>query len=233
MHIVAFNSSPRDSRSSKTQRLLTHFIQGAGRAGATTEIVHLRRYRIEPCLGCFSCWKNTPGVCLQPDDMTKHLFSKFVEADIAILATPLYYFTMNACMKSFIDRTLPMFDPLAAPDASGHPGLRFGRMPRLVVLSVCAACEQNTFSLLSQYMQTVFTPFLAAEIYRHSSESMDIPNFQPQVEVILQAAAQAGAEFVRTGRIQEATMQALTQDLAPPEVLQQMSKKFWQQDAAS
>ena len=57
---------------------------------------------------------------------------------------------------------------------------------------------------------------LIAEIYRHSSEFLSVPEFQPQVQAVLDAVAQAGEEVVRQGQVSPATMAALTQDLAPP-----------------
>ena len=101
MQLVALNSTPRDAQTSKTDQLLQAFLAGAQEAGATCELIYLRNFKIMPCLGCFGCWLKTPGHRVQSDDMTDKLFSKFVQADIVVLASPLYYFSMNACLKSF------------------------------------------------------------------------------------------------------------------------------------
>ena len=71
MHILAFNSSPRDNQTSKTELVLQKFLEGARRAGAETETLYLRNYQIKHCLGCFSCWTKTPGRCVQKDDMAE------------------------------------------------------------------------------------------------------------------------------------------------------------------
>ncbi len=74
---------------------------------------------------------------------------------------------------------------------------------------------------------------LIAEIYRHSSEFLSVPEFQPQVQAVLDAVAQAGEEVVRQGQVTPATMAALTQDLAPADTLMRLSREFWSQGAAA
>jgi hypothetical protein len=231
MHILAFNSSPRDNQTSKTELLLQQFLGGAGQAGAETETLYLRQYKIKHCLGCFGCWVKTPGRCVQADDMTEKLFDRFLQADLVVLATPLYHYTMNARLKMFIERTLPMFQPyfIDRGERSGHPP-RFEKLPRLVALSVCAFPEPSNFSALSLTMKKIFGTRLAAEIYRHSSEFMTIPDLAPRVQEVLAAAARAGGEVVRDGLVSPATLQALTQDLAPRELLIRMVNEYWQQE---
>jgi multimeric flavodoxin WrbA len=227
MHIVAFNSSPRDSETSKTDRILRKFLEGAQGAGATSEIIHLRKYKIKFCLGDLTCWFKNPGVCVQPDDMVE-LLPKYGQAEMVVLATPVYFYTMNACMKNFLDRTVPIYDP-SQELSEGEPILatRYGRMPRLVTLSVAGGWQPNTFEALSLTFKKSFGPHIVAEIYRNSSEFLDLPQFQARAGEIYQAAAQAGEEVVKLGKLQPATLAALTQDLAPPETMKQLEKEFW------
>ncbi len=149
MNILAFNSSPRDHETSKTELVLQKFLEGARRAGAAAETLYLRNYQIKHCLGCYSCWLATPGRCVQQDDMTEELFDRYLQADLVVLASPIYHATMNARMKLFVERTLPMMDPLAeAPEAGGVPH-RFEKMPKVVALSVCGFWEQAMFEAMS------------------------------------------------------------------------------------
>ncbi|HEY9073253.1 MAG TPA: flavodoxin family protein [Desulfobaccales bacterium] len=133
MRLIAFNSSPRDNQTSKTELVLQKFLEGARRAGAETETLYLRDYKIKHCLGCFSCWTKTPGRCVQKDDMAEELFGRYLAADLAVLATPLYHFNMNARMKMFIERTCPWSlpssrigatSPATATGLSGSPRWR-------------------------------------------------------------------------------------------------------------
>ena len=230
MRIIAFNSSPRDNQTSKTELVLQKFLEGARRAGAEAETLYLRNYKIKHCLGCFSCWVKTPGRCVQKDDMAEALFERYLSADLAVLATPLYHYNMNARMKMFIERTLPMVSPIFADrgERTGHP-FRFERVPKVAVVSVCGFPEQTHFRALSLNMRMILGDLLVAEIYRHSSEAMVAPPLAPKIQEVLAAAARAGEEVVRDGAVSAATLAALSQDLAPRELLIQMANEYWQQ----
>ena len=229
MKILAFNSSPRDNETSKTELVLQKFLEGARRAGASTETLYLRDYKIKHCLGCYSCWLKTPGRCVQKDDMAEELFNRYLNADLVVLASPLYHATMNARMKLFVERTLPMMDPLAeAPAGGGHPH-RFEKMPKVVTLSVCGFWDQSMFQVLSLTWRMILAGDLIAEIYRHSSEFLSQPEFHTQAQTVLDAAAQAGEEVVRLGQVTPETMAALTQPLAPADTLMRLSREFWSQ----
>jgi multimeric flavodoxin WrbA len=231
MHILALNSSPRDHETSKTELVLQKFLEGARRAGASAETLYLRNYKINHCLGCYACWVQTPGRCVQKDDMTEVLFDKYLQADLVVLASPIYHATMNARMKLLVERTLPMMDPLAEMGEAGGSPHRFDQMPRVVTLSVCGYWDQTMFQALSLTWRLILAGDLIAEIYRHSSEFLSMPEFQPQIQAVLDAVAQAGEEVVRQGKVNLATQAALTQDLAPGETLARLSREFWSQGA--
>ncbi len=232
MKILAFNSSPRDNETSKTELVLQKFLEGARRAGASAETLYLKNYKIKHCLGCYACWIKTPGRCVQQDDMSEMLFDRYLQSDLVVLASPIYHATMNARMKLFMERTLPMMDPLKeTPEAGGVPH-RFEKMPRLVALSVAGYWDQSMFQALSLTWRMCLGDDLIAEIYRHSSEFLSVPEFQTQTQAVLDAVAQAGEEVVRQGQVTPATQSALTQPLAPPDTLARLSREFFRQGAA-
>ncbi len=226
MQILAINSSPRSNEESKTELVLQKFLEGARAAGAAADTVYLRNYRIRHCMGCFACWFKTPGKCIQQDDMTGELFDRFLAADLVILASPLYHYNLNARLKTFIERTLPMIKPdfVDRGAKTGHP-LRVERAPRIAALSVCAFPEIKNFEALALNLKMIFGQNLVAEIYRHSSEFMAIPSLAPQVAEVLAAVAQAGQEVVRLGRVTPDTQAALSRDLAPREILIQAANQ--------
>jgi multimeric flavodoxin WrbA len=227
VHIIAFNSSPRSNNTSKTELILQKFLEGARRAGASTETVYLRDYKINDCLGCFLCWLQDAGRCVQKDDMSEELFQRYLQADIAVLATPIYHLTMNGRMKTFIERTMPMIDPLGVVTKEGGHPHRFEKVPKVAVLSVCGYHDQAMFQALSLTIRLILGPDLVAEIYRNSSEALTVPEFKAKVDNILTATAQAGEELVRNGKVKEETMAAVTQDLAPAAVMEEMGRKWW------
>ncbi len=229
MRILAFNSSPRDNQTSKTELVLQKFLEGARRAGAETETLYLRNYQIKHCLGCFSCWVKTPGRCVQKDDMAEELFDRYIAADLAVLATPLYHFNMNARMKMFIERTLPMVLPRSSADL-GSVSYRFEKVPKVAVISVCAFPAMDTFRCLSLNMQMILGDLLVAEIYRHTSEALPAPPLAAKVQEVLAAVSRAGEELVRQGQVQPETLEAAAQDLAPREMIIKLGQEHWQRE---
>ncbi len=158
MNVLALNSSPRGGGQSKTEWMLDHLVAGMQSAGAQVEKIDLRKKKINYCIGCFTCWTKTPGQCVHKDDMSAELFAKFIAADLVVYATPLYHFTLNAQMKTFIERTLPILEPFLIKKEDGktsHP-LRHP-LPEAVWLSVAGFPELSVFDELSHYVSFIFT----------------------------------------------------------------------------
>ena len=61
---------------------------------------------IECCRGCFACQKT--GLCVLRDDMAEILV-KMRQADVIVIATPVYFYGMCGAMKTFLDRTFPLY----------------------------------------------------------------------------------------------------------------------------
>jgi multimeric flavodoxin WrbA len=226
MKVLALNSSPRVKGQSKTELLLSHLVAGMRDAGAEVEVVELRRKKINYCRGCYTCWSKTPGICVHRDDMALELFPKWLEADIAIYASPLYHYGVNAQMKAFIERTLPSLLPYLKPqgERTVHP-LR-GRHPAAVLLSVAAFPEDSVFDALSFWAKKNFGKSgLLAEIYRPASEAM---LYSWKLKDILAATEQAGREIVEQRCVTEETMARIKRPLAEPAVVVAVSNCMWQ-----
>ena len=229
MKVLALNSSPRGEGISKTGMLLDALVAGFSQAGAVVETVHLRKKKVNNCIGCYTCWTKTPGICIHKDDMTAELFPKWVEADVVVYATPLYHFTMNASMKAFIERTLPALEPsLINRDlkTTTHPWRH--KPPASVVLSVAGFPELSVFDGLSRYVKFLLRDGLLAEIYRPAAETLNSPQFADMTKEILEATVQAGREIAESGKVSPATMQKITQPLGGDfESFAQMANLFW------
>ena len=210
MKVLALNSSPRGEGQSKTEIMLSHLVQGMTDAGAEVEIINLRDKKINTCSGCFQCWTKTPGVCIHKDDMSGELFDKYRQADLVVFATPLYHYAVNAALKAFIERTLPMNEPYFVTLPSGrttHPE-RYPH-PKAVVLSVAGFHDEEAFGPLSAWAKYLFGTRLVAEIYRPGAEAMAASLGGSRAQRILAATVEAGREIVTNGRISEATMQQI------------------------
>ncbi len=99
-NVLVLSSSPR--KSGNSDLLCDQFVAGAIQAGNTAEKVALRELKISYCTGCGACFKGKG--CSQKDDMNEVL-QKMIEADVIVMATPVYFYTMCGQMKTLIDRT--------------------------------------------------------------------------------------------------------------------------------
>ncbi len=97
--IMVIKGSPREKGNSSI--LADQTAEGAKAAGAQVESFSLHRMDIRPCDACDTCQET--GVCVLRDDM-QVLYPKLVEADAIVIASPIYWFTVSAQTKLFIDR---------------------------------------------------------------------------------------------------------------------------------
>ena len=103
--VLILSSSPR--RSGNSDLLCDQIMLGAKEAGNQAEKIFLRDKKINYCVGCEACQGNG-GSCVQKDDMTEVL-EKMIVADVIVMATPVYFYTMDAQMKTLIDRTVSRY----------------------------------------------------------------------------------------------------------------------------
>lgn len=227
MKILALNSSPRTGGQSKTELMLKHLVEGMQEAGAEVEVVNLREKKIEKCIGCYTCWTKTPGKCLHKDDMTKELFPKWLNSDLAVYATPLYNYTLNAEMKAFMERTLPFLEPFfeQRDNRSVHPVRH--TPPDAVVLSVAGFIEMPVFEQLSNYVQFLFGRHngLLAEIYRPAAESLS--RDENKKEAVLAATIRAGRELVKSRQVSAETLNQIQQPIIDFETFALIGNTFW------
>ena len=99
MNILILSGSPR--KGGNTELLAEAFAKGAA-AHHHVEVVSVRDVKVNPCLGCNACFKSN-GVCAQKDDMTI-LYEKMSQADMLVIASPVYFYGISAQLKTFIDR---------------------------------------------------------------------------------------------------------------------------------
>ena len=100
-NIVILNGSPR--KKGNTAALSAQFTKGAQEAGHTVTEFFLGEMKINGCKGCFGGHSSKDLPCVQKDDMAK-IYPAVRNADIVVLATPLYYWSMSGQIKTAIDR---------------------------------------------------------------------------------------------------------------------------------
>ena len=110
--ILIISSSPR--KNGNSQALCEQFASGAKDAGNQVNLIRLMEKQIGFCYACDGCMRNG-GTCVQKDDMAE-ILKLFQEADVLVLATPIYFYGITAQMKTFIDRTYPIWQNLGEKD---------------------------------------------------------------------------------------------------------------------
>ena len=123
MNILIISGSPR--KGGNTEFLAEAFAKGAAEHHHV-EIVSVRDYKVNPCLGCNACFKTNGrsseshpnlfedgrvvtdegeanGVCAQMDDMAI-VYEKMNQAEVLVIASPVYFYGISAQLKALIDR---------------------------------------------------------------------------------------------------------------------------------
>lgn len=107
-NVIILSASPR--RKGNSDILCDEFMKGAIEAGYDVEKIFLSDKNINYCTGCGVC--NTTHECVQKDDM-KEILVKLLKADVIVMASPVYFYTINAQMKTLIDRIVPQYTSLS------------------------------------------------------------------------------------------------------------------------
>jgi multimeric flavodoxin WrbA len=107
--VLVISSSPR--KNGNSDLLCNQFIAGAENAGHIAEKISLREKTINYCTGCGTCIRGNNG-CRQKDDAAE-ILEKMVEADVIVMATPVYFYSMSAQMKALIDRTCARYTEIS------------------------------------------------------------------------------------------------------------------------
>ena len=106
--VLIISSSPR--KNGNSQALCVQFAAGAEAAGNQVQLIRLAEKKIGFCYACDGCMRNG-GTCVQKDDMAE-ILRLFQKADVLVFATPIYFYGITAQMKTFIDRTYPIWQNL-------------------------------------------------------------------------------------------------------------------------
>lgn len=100
--ILILSGSPR--RGGNSDLLCDAFARGAQEAGHQVEKIHVAARKIHPCSACYYC-RDHGGACVHQDDMAAVL-QKMIDADVIVLASPVYFYSIDAQLKALIDRTV-------------------------------------------------------------------------------------------------------------------------------
>ena len=101
MNILVLNGSPRPN--GNTKKMATAFCEGALSRGHKTTVVDVCKMKIGGCLACEYCHTKGNGMCVQKDDM-QEIYALVSEAEMLVIASPIYYHGLTGQLKCAIDR---------------------------------------------------------------------------------------------------------------------------------
>lgn len=100
MNILILSGSPR--KNGNTDLLVEAFCKGASEKHHVV-VVSVHDYTVHPCMGCNACFTSEGNTCVQKDDMSI-IYSKLADADMLVIASPVYFYGLSAQLKAVIDR---------------------------------------------------------------------------------------------------------------------------------
>lgn len=100
--VLILSGSPRKGGNSDI--LCDEFARGAKEAGHDVEKIRVAGKKIAPCSACYYC-RDHGGKCVHQDDMAE-IMQKMIDADVIVLASPVYFYSIDAQLKAVIDRTV-------------------------------------------------------------------------------------------------------------------------------
>lgn len=108
MNILVLNGSPRPN--GNTAAMVAAFVEGAGENGHNITVVPVCQKKIAGCLACEYCHTKGEGKCVQMDDM-QEVYSVLTEAEMIVLASPIYYHSVTGQLQCAINRIYALDKP--------------------------------------------------------------------------------------------------------------------------
>jgi multimeric flavodoxin WrbA len=220
---VAINGSPKMERGN-TAMILTPFIEGMREAGSDVELFYASRLKVKPCAcGELYCWNEKPGECCIQDDM-QLLYPKLREADILILATPVYI-PLPGEMQNVINRLCPLLDPYLE-FREGRTRARFRQdvgIRKIVLVSTGGWWEKANFErvvrITEELAEDASVEFAGAVLRPHAFLMKKKGELTKDGEAVLNAVRRAGNELVKKGVMSKETLEMISRPLISQEEL--------------
>ena len=226
MKAIAINGSPRMEKG-YTALILNSFNHGMMDAGSEVELFYTRRLKVKPCTcGEMYCWYKKPGECCIKDDM-QLLYPQLKEADILILATPVYI-PLPGEMQNFINRLCPLINPILE-NREGRTRARFHKqvkIRKIVRVSTGGWWEKANFETVvrisEELAKDASVEFAGAVLRPHAFLMKKKGKLTKDGEAVLNRVKRAGYELIKEGRMNKDTLEAISRPLISEEELRRL-----------
>jgi multimeric flavodoxin WrbA len=189
-------------------------------AKAEVETIYSKGLDLGDCRGCFNCWSSTPGKCIQDDEMTE-ILDKMADADIIVLATPVYVDGMTGSLKSLLDRSIPLLHGAfeLRDDHCRHALREHVKPGKIALFSVCGFTEMDNFDPLITHVKAISKNMnreFVGSLLRPYAWIID-PGLKQGAPLgyINDAVKQAGYQLISKGMMNEETLSTIAREILP------------------
>lgn len=141
--IAVLLGSPR--KNGNTEILVNSFVSGIDMKKNSVEVIRVTENKVGGCIGCNFCYRDSDHNCIQKDDM-QELYKKLADADVIVIATPIYFYGVSSQLKSIVDRL-------------HNPIRNTFKVKALVLLAVCADTIPSVFNSVREMYHSILSYF--------------------------------------------------------------------------
>lgn len=233
MKTLIINGSLK-GEASHSYMVASRFARGIeATADAQTEVIELKNMNISHCVGCFGCWKVTPGQCVIRDDMDI-IRDKIIESDNIILSFPLYFFGVSSKMKTMLDRLLPFKMPYKGRHATEDNLLIMDYRydfsdKRLILVSSCAHSSTDiVYDSVTREFDMICGKNNYTKVFCPQGEILELDQMKPILNKYLNGIEDAGKEFGINRKLSEETARKVCAPLIPVRAVEKMMTGYWE-----
>lgn len=233
MKTLIINGSLK-GEASHSYMVASRFARGIeATADAQTEVIELKNMNISHCVGCFGCWKVTPGQCVIRDDMDI-IRDKILESDNIILSFPLYFFGVSSKMKTMLDRLLPFKMPYKGRHATEDNLLIMDYRydfsdKRLILVSSCAHSSTDiVYDSVTREFDMICGKNNYTKVFCPQGEILELDQMKPILNKYLNGIEDAGKEFGINRKLSEETARKVCAPLIPVRAVEKMMTGYWE-----
>lgn len=233
MKTLIINGSLK-GEASHSYMVASRFARGIeATADAQTEVIELKNMNISHCVGCFGCWKVTPGQCVIRDDMDI-IRDKIMESDNIILSFPLYFFGVSSKMKTMLDRLLPFKMPYKGRHATEDNLLIMDYRydfsdKRLILVSSCAHSSTDiVYDSVTREFDMICGKDNYTKVFCPQGEILELDQMKPILNKYLNGIEDAGKEFGINRKLSEETARKVCVPLIPVRAVEKMMTGYWE-----
>lgn len=233
MKTLIINGSLK-GEASHSYMVASRFARGIeATADAQTEVIELKNMNISHCVGCFGCWKVTPGQCVIRDDMDI-IRDKIMESDNIILSFPLYFFGVSSKMKTMLDRLLPFKMPYKGRHATEDNLLIMDYRydfsdKRLILVSSCAHSSTDiVYDSVTREFDMICGKNNYTKVFCPQGEILELDQMKPILNKYLNGIEDAGKEFGINRKLSEETARKVCAPLIPARAVEKMMTGYWE-----